>query len=283
MDIDKFKQILDWAGHVRRVMLYVYSDPCMHPLLHMFVQECTDRGIDSWISTVLQATTCKFDKVIEARPTEFRISFAGWDHMSYYQGGAKKEVFNRKIRKVCKLPRYPETDWTMAFHVYRDNQHEIPRAKKLAEKHGLKFVALPCIFMVGEKVVRKDYSEQDLALIDRLVETPEDAIASMKHDRTYCQMWKQITLDACGGIYLCQLLYGDEYLIGNFNTPSVSRNKIIKTMKNHPFCQQCMASGMHTYQYCYEDFTKYDDPIVYAEKKRRKNFTGKPSGSTTVL
>jgi radical SAM protein with 4Fe4S-binding SPASM domain len=239
----------------------------MHPLLHLFVEECNNRGIDSWISTVLQGTTCDFDKVIRARPTEFRISFAGWDHMEYYQKNARRKVFNAKLKKVCSLPQYVDTQWTMAFHVYRDNQHEIPRAKKLAEKYNLKFVALPCIFMVGEKVVLKNYSEQDLALIDRLVETPENAIASMKHDRTYCKMWKQITIDACGDIYLCQLLYEDKYLIGNFNT--FSRSKIIKTMKNHPFCQQCMASGMHTYQECYGEFLEYDDPIAHAERKRR--------------
>jgi radical SAM protein with 4Fe4S-binding SPASM domain len=267
MDLDKFRRILDWAGHVRRVMLYVYSDPCMHPLLHLFVQECTDRGIDSWISTVLQATTCKFDKVIEARPTEFRISFAGWDHMSYYQGGAKKEVFNKKLRRVCKLPRHLETDWTMAFHVYDNNVHEIPRAKKLAEKHGLKFVALPCIFMVGEKVVRKDYSDKDKVLISHLMETPEDAIANMKHDRSYCKMWKQITIDAAGDLYLCQLIYNDDLKLGNFE--DFTRGDVIRAMKNHPFCRQCMVSGMHTYQECYGEFIKYDDPIAYAEKKRR--------------
>jgi len=267
MDLDKFKRILDWAGHVRRVMLYVYSDPCMHPLLHLFVRECYDRGIDSWISTVLQGTTCNFDKVLKEKPTEFRISFAGWDHMEYYQKNARKQVFNRKIRKVCSLPQNVATDWTMAFHVYRDNQHEIPRAKALAEKYKLKFVALPCIFMVGEKIVRKDYSEQDLELISRLVETPEEAIASMKHDRTYCKMWKQITLDAKGDLYLCQLLYQDEFRLGNFE--ELSRSQVLKAMRTHPFCRECMQSGMHTYQECYGEFIKYDDPITYAEKKRR--------------
>ena len=77
MSIATFRQILEWGGLIRRVMLYVYSDACMHPDLHLFVEECRKRGIDTWISTMLQTTTCDFAKVIEARPTEFRISFPG--------------------------------------------------------------------------------------------------------------------------------------------------------------------------------------------------------------
>jgi len=89
MTPDLFRRILDKAERefrVRRVMLYIYSDPCMHKDLHVFVQECTNRGIDTWISTMLQATSCDFAKVIEARPTEFRISFPGLE---------KNELFSK--------------------------------------------------------------------------------------------------------------------------------------------------------------------------------------------
>ena len=277
MNIQTFREILDWVGKIRRVMLYVYSDACMHPNLHLFVQECTDRGIDVWISTMLQSTRCDFEKVIEAKPTEFRISFPGWDHMGFYQPPAKTRLFNKKFKQVVRLPRYSETTWTMAFHLYRDNTAEVETAKALAEDNGLKFVALPSIFMVGEKVVEKNYSEQDLELISHLVETPEEAIARIKKS-DYCQMWKQITLDAKGDIYLCQLLYEDRFRLGNFRDKvpfpnqnlSMSRKYAEHLIKTHPFCNKCTTSGMNVYQNCYSEFIKYDDPVGDAEKRRSK-------------
>jgi radical SAM protein with 4Fe4S-binding SPASM domain len=271
MGIDMFREILDWAGKVRRVMLYVYSDACMHPDLHLFVQECTDRGIDSWISTMLQGSRCDFEKVIEARPTEFRISFPGWERMGYYQNPATTRLFDKKFKQVVRLPRHPETTWTMAYHLYNDNADEAPRAKALAEANGLKFVALPCIFMVGEKVVEKNYSEQDLEFISHLIETPGAVIAHIKKN-DYCMMWKQITLDANGDIYLCQLLYEDRFRIrkyyGSFKYHT--RATVEWWMKTHDFCKKCTASGMNVYQNCYSEFIKYADPVAHAEKRRSR-------------
>lgn len=266
MDFDTFRKVLDWAGHIRRVMLYVYSDPCVVPDLHLYVQECTDRGIDSWISTTLQKSRCDFAKVIEARPTEFRISFAGWNKMARYQKNARVEEFMDILYEVSSLPRHPETQWTLLFQKYRSNAGEVGDAKALADRLGMKFVALPCIFMVGERVVDKLYTPQDQEIIQELIETPEDVLIRVKRTDS-CLMWKQITLNAKGEIYLCQLLYEDRFKIGDFRTHT--RKEIVKLMKSHPYCQECLKVGMNVYQYCYGEITKYDNPVEKAESRRR--------------
>ena len=266
MKIDTFRRILDHAGKVRNVQLYAYSDPCVHPELHLFVQECTDRGITSQISTVLHITKCDFKKVIEARPSEFRISFAGWIYADYYQYPAKPEVFDWNFKRVCALPRHKETIWTMAFHRYKENSYEEHCARIMAINRNLKFVAIPAIFMPCEKVVEKNYSAQDRTLISHLPETPEETITKLKFHDDYCLLWKQIYMDANADVYLCQLIYEERFKLGNFFDTSVK--EWLNLIKTDPFCQKCMKAGGHAYQYCFSSFTEHDDPVGHANKKR---------------
>jgi hypothetical protein len=271
MSFNLFRNILDKAQSeckVRRVQLYGYCDPCTHPDLHLFVQECRDRGIQSMISTMLQTTKCDFAKVIEARPSEFRISFPGWNKMEYYQRGAKPDRFNKKIEEVCVLPRYPETRWTLLFQLYNDNGDELGRAKELAKRLNLDFVVLPAIFMPCEKMVEGYYSEQDKELISHLLETPQENLKRLRFDDDYCLLWKQITLDAKADVYLCQLIYEDRFIIGNFMDTSLK--KLQKTMRKHPFCKPCMKMGAHAYQFLYGDACKYKNMVGVANKKRFK-------------
>lgn len=269
MPLDTFKRFLDKAqseSKIRHIQLYIYSDPCQHPLLHLFLKECTERGIKTWISTMLQTTFCNFEKVIEARPTEFRISMPGWKHMRYYQGGAKVERFDKKFQEVVRLPRYPETTWTMAYHVYRDNQDEIGRARNLAERNGIKFVALPSIFMPMEVYVEGSYSMQDREVIGRMLETPEEATSRMKHS-DYCQCFKQVALDAHLKVYLCQLIYRQDFVIAQ-NFLATPLKELMARQRRHEFCGLCMAKKGNQYQACYSEFVSADDPIADANKKR---------------
>lgn len=239
----------------------------MHRDLHYFVQECTDRGIETWISTMLQVTNCDFEKVIEARPTEFRISYPGFEQMGYYQSPkASVERFKRKLDEVSCLPRHKETTWTLFFHHYRDNSHEIPEAEVLAKEHGLKLVVIPAIFMVLERMIRGDYSESDLKVISRLWETPEEAVSRMKRTDD-CIMWKQLTLGANGEVYLCQLVWSEEFKIAYYlDTPW---KEIRRRMKTHLFCGECLSKGGDQYQSCYAPPATSLDPVGEANAKRR--------------
>jgi MoaA/NifB/PqqE/SkfB family radical SAM enzyme len=270
MTIELFRSILDKAqreGKVRKVQFYAYSDPCLHPDLHLFIQECTDRGIYSAISTMLQTYACDMQKVLDAQPTEFRISWPGWEKMSYYQKGASPERFNRNIEIFKGLTVHAETKLTMAFHLYNDNAHELKQAEALAYTVGAKLTAIPSIFMPCEKVVEKTYTKQDLELISHLNETPEESISRMTWNDSYCLLWKQITIDAEGMVYLCQLVYEDRFKLVPFL--SVPLKRIQDRIKNHSFCNSCMKVGGHVYQYCYDDFVLSDSPVKDANKKRR--------------
>lgn len=272
MSIDLFRRILDKAQSeckVRKVQFYAYSDPCLHPDLHLFIQETTDRGIYSAISTMLQTYKCDMAKVIEARPTEFRISFPGWEKMAYYQRGAKPEVFDKHFPEICSLPRYKETKWNLIFHLYNDNGGEYERVKRLASKWNLHLVALPAIFMPLETMVEKAYTKDDKELISHLLETPEESIGRMKLNESYCYLWKQLAIDANGDTFLCQLVYREEFkLVPFLDHPLKDIQHMIRT---HSFCGKCMKAGGQQYQRCYSDMALFDNPIADADRERRKS------------
>ncbi len=276
MSFDLWTAILDKAQSeckVRKIQLYAYSDPCLVPDLHIFVEDARKRKIPTLISTMLQTTRCDFAKVIEARPHEFRISFPGLGKMEYYQKGAKVETFNKKFKEIMKLPRYPETLWTLVFHLYSDNADEIPVVRLLAEEYNLKLVIIPAIFMVCEKVIEKNYSEQDKELISHLLETPEESISRMKKSN-YCMQFKQITLDANGDVFLCQLVFEDRFKLMNYLDHPLSH--IQKAIRTNSFCNKCMKEGGNVYQACYDDFKPGNDPVGDANKKRHKTWEQEP-------
>ena len=272
MPFDLWKLILDKAQRETKIshaQMYSFSDACLHPELHRFVQEATDRKIGTYMSTMLQRTRCSFAKVIEARPTEFRVSMPGWKHMAYYQKGAKPELFDKTFAEVMRLPRHKETLWSMVFHWYKDNLDEFPAVKKLAEDNGLKLVVIPAIFMIPEKIVSGEYTEQEKELISRLLETPEECVAGMKERTTnYCQCWDQITIDSQGDVMLCQLVYEDRFKLMSFLDNPIS--EIRKAIRSHSFCSGCLAKGVNAYNELYADFTVSEDPIGDMDRFHKK-------------
>jgi radical SAM protein with 4Fe4S-binding SPASM domain len=279
MTIDMFRKILDHTkAPIRRIQMYVYSDPLVHPQADLFYKECFDRRIPSQVSTMLQPLNCDLEKLVEARPTELRISFSGFKHLSEHQKGGTLERFMKNLDRISPLPRYPETEWGMFFHVYKDTVLETSMAKKLAEQHRLRFTALPAIFMPCEKVVEGNYSDLDKQTIAGLLETPDSAIARMKHDHGYCPLQtKQVTIDAKGQVYLCQLVYEDRFILGNYL--DMDLETIQAKIQNHSFCGKCLAKGAHTYQQCYVSPLDTQKDIVEGANKKR----GYPYPSTHNL
>jgi hypothetical protein len=270
MDLPTFIRILDKfrdeGVKIRHIQAYVYSDPFLHPNLDLFVKECTDRGIDTWLSTMLQTTKADFAKVIEARPTEFRVSMPGLTHMRYYQKGADPNVFIKNFVDVCKLPRHKETKWTFVYHLYKDNGgKDLEVARAMAEANGFKFVVLSAIFMPLEKMVEESYTEQDEELISHLLHTPEEAASLMKRT-DYCPLWKHITLDAEANVFLCELIYEQRFKMGSLFSRSI--HEWLDAIKSDPFCGKCIAKKANTYQLCYSEIAKSKDPVGDANRKR---------------
>jgi len=269
MPFEKFVKILDKAQSetkIRHLQAYMYSDAALHPELDRFIAECSKRKIKTWLSTMGEATKCDWAKVIEARPTEMRISMSGWENMSYYQTGSNPDVFDKNFAYLMTLPRYKETTWSLLFQWYRTNDHEYERAEKLAKDNNLKFVPIKAIFMPLEKFVDQTYTKQDREIISHMWESPEEAAKTMKRSKS-CLNWKQVAIDANGDVFLCQLVFEDRFKLVNYLDYPLKEIK--KMMREHDFCDKCLKCGANELQFCYSEITKSKDPQGEADKKRR--------------
>jgi hypothetical protein len=274
MDLDTFRRILDKAQKeckVWKVQLYRFSDPLIHPTIHEFVEECVRRGLRCSTSSFLQGTNCDWDKLAASKVTEFRVSFSGWKNMHIYQKPATTERFLKKFDMVAQLPWAKETAKVMFFHKYKDNLDEIERAKVLCESHGFKFVTFPATMMVYDHII-EGYTDEDQGTLAMLTETPEQNIA--RHRRKpdandFCSMQeREVILDAYGNMRLCQLMYKEKYVIGNFlETPLAEMRKKIM---QHPMCPKCKAKGVGHYALIFNDPAVDVDTVAVANKGKYK-------------
>lgn len=270
MSLDTFKRILDKAQsecNVWKIQLYRWSDPLMHPDIHLFIEECRKRGIPSSTSSFLQSTLCDWEKVAASGVTEFRVSFSGWRKMHIYQAPATAERFIRKFDMLSALKWHPDTAKVFFFHEYKDNADEIPYAREMAEVSGFKFVTFPATFMVYDRII-EGYTEEDLKTIAMLTETPEENIA--RHRRKpdandWCSMQeREVVLDSYGRMNLCQMMFPKQYQMGDFLTTPLSELRA-KVMQ-HSMCPRCKAKGVGHYALIFSDPAKDEDTVAVANE-----------------
>ena len=271
MMMDVFRKVLDKAESeckIRKVQLYRWCDPLLHPLVHEFVEECVRRGIRASVSSDLQATTCDFPKLMLSGLAEFRVSFSGWRGMHYYQRPATPEKFFKKFDYINSLPCHSSTKKVMFFHIYKDNEDEVHRARVIAGANRYEFVAFPATYMMYDRIVNQSYLPEDEEILRRLLETPEENIARFKHrprHDDYCELQeKEVVLDSYGRMKQCQLMgFWDEYNRGDFLT--IPMKDIRKKIMTDPMCPRCKATGVPTYSLIFADPAVAEDPISSAD------------------
>jgi len=268
MHPDKFIEMLDKIlkiHKIRYLMFYNHSDSLLHPDLDRLIRICNVRKIPVSLATVMQVVRCDLEKVIDAKPAEFRLGWSGWKNCNMYQKGFTMERLMKHLAITDKLPRYPETRWTLFFHSYKDNVDEVEPAKQFAKDHGFEFVLIPAIFQSLEKIVRKDYSEQDKQTIAWMWETPEEMLKRVRQTN-YCPLIRKwLNFDAQGNATLCNNLYPAEFCVGNIFNDSVQ--EIQTRMEEHPFCGDCKAIGVHQMHACYKNPLHYINPVQEGYKR----------------
>jgi len=282
MSIKTFVEILDKLEHkdklkIYKIQLYRWSDPLLHPDLHLFIRECNRRGIRSATSSVLQAMNCDLEKVLAAEPTEFRVSFSGWKSMHIHQKGARPQRFIDNLVKISKIPTSPNTERIFFFHRYKDNLDEEADARILAYTYGFKFVAFEATYMLYDRIVEnytgdKPYTEAEKVEIGRLTETPEQNIARLRKKpcvTDYCRMQsEEITLDSHGRVQQCQMMYPAKYIQGNILDEPMK--DIRARILTNDFCKKCKMSGVIPYSKIFGDPAMTDDPKAIADTFKYK-------------
>lgn len=145
MDADLMEKILDkikLENPEAIVFLYGNSEPFLNPRLPECIASIKSRGLNAQFSTNLNYVD-RLDETLAANPDMIIISLSGFTQEIYqrgHQGGQIEKVkanmrliaeANAKIGQRIKI--------AVNYHVYNDNEHELPLMQEYAKNLGIEF------------------------------------------------------------------------------------------------------------------------------------------------
>jgi MoaA/NifB/PqqE/SkfB family radical SAM enzyme len=145
MDWDLMERIIDKIASENPhaiVFLYGNSEPFLHPRLPEVIQAVNKRGLHCEMSTNLNYVH-HVDEVLAARPDFIIISLSGFTQEVYEKGHAggkidkvkaNMEVISAALGRCANPPKV-----SVNYHIYKDNEHELPLMKQYAENLGIGF------------------------------------------------------------------------------------------------------------------------------------------------
>ena len=143
MPLDHFTHLLDQLDGNPLIQLEGSGEAFLAKDLHLYVQECTNRGFKTFVKTNGTFTVESIEKVIEAGLNYIRFSIIGYDresynnHMSvdnYYNVVENIEICKQTIKKFnsnCEVSLYH----LLTHDIQQDD--EIQKYKLLSQKFGI--------------------------------------------------------------------------------------------------------------------------------------------------
>jgi radical SAM protein with 4Fe4S-binding SPASM domain len=144
----QFKAMLDALGpQVKRLMLYNWGESLLNPAIYEMFAEAAARGIATTVSTNFSLGPAHFsrahaERLVRSGLAELQVSFGGVTQETYglYRVGGRLELVLENLRLLLDAKRrlgaeLPAVVWL--FHVHRQNQADVPRARALADELGI--------------------------------------------------------------------------------------------------------------------------------------------------
>jgi hypothetical protein len=280
MDMDLMERILDkMQSENPNAIVFTYgnSEPFLHPKLAECITAIKRRGLHPEMSTNLNYIN-RVEDVLEAHPDLIIISLSGWTQDVYVKGHAGGNIEKVKANMMTLAhannarPLANRVNIQVNYHVYTDNEHEIPLMKEYATNLGIGFFTSFARAISMENAVNycrsKDPnstpyetregefnlnllpqpSPQYLNAISRMHIPPEKAVEMYK-DKPFhrvCpigQMFQFIRHD--GQISLCACVADRRINMGNYLDQT--QDKLQEDRIGHPMCKQCLKSRMSYY------------------------------------
>lgn len=147
MSDEMMQQILDKIRNENNqaiVFLYGNSEPFLHPRLPECINAVKSHGLRCEISTNLNYLA-RVQEVLDAKFDFMIISLSGFTQDVYVKGhhGGNIEKVKANMRVIAELnnqiPLSQRRTISVNYHVYNDNEHEIPLMKEYATNLGLGF------------------------------------------------------------------------------------------------------------------------------------------------
>ena len=229
MDYELFKDTIDQIHQsCMWLTLYSWGEPFLNPHIHDFVGYAHRRGIGTIISTNLNKplNETMAENIIRSGLDIMIISLDGTTQEVYQQyrvNGllsrvtANIELLARKKRQLGM--QTPRLEWQ--FIVMRQNEHQIPEARRMAERLGVDSIVF--------KKVDFPHKMESPELSERWLPTSPDYLRARPFDKPYeengdrCwRLWRSAVVNWDGGFAPCCYLTDKAHDFGDVNEHSVA-------------------------------------------------------------
>src|SRR5262245_612361 len=294
MDMELMEKILDKIKAENPnaiVFTYGNSEPFLHPNLPECLTAIKSRGLHPELSTNLNVVRRVAD-VLAARPDLIIISLSGYTQEVYVKGhaGGDIEKVKANMRVIAEannaLPQSQRVNIQVNYHVYRDNDHEIPLMKEYAKNLGIGMFTSYARAISMENAIqycrhhdleatpfeiqegRPDYNhmlppvgDTYKAAMERIHISPLVAREMYKDipDHKVCPIgWMFTFIRHDGKTSMCACVADRRLTLGDYLV--TSQDELIKQRTGHPICQQCTKYKMR-YYFHIVDRDKWVSPI----------------------
>jgi MoaA/NifB/PqqE/SkfB family radical SAM enzyme len=244
-----FKKFVDKYNHfIERIQLSNYGEPFLNTKIFKIIKYAENKGIKTSADTNLNYfNESMAEKLIKSGMSELTISIDGVTNESYSKyrvnGDLNKVISN--IKRINKFKRKynsdkPKLNWQ--FIVFSHNEHEINRAKGMAEKLNMHFyIKRGLNFGQNFSLPSQKYRINTSYILEK-----------------YCyQLWHLPTINYNGNLLGCCILFDEKYHFGNifkegffyvYNNKKMraARRIILKKLKkaniSSIYCSKCWVS-----------------------------------------
>lgn len=228
LDFKDFKKIMDEIGeYLIQVMLYNWGEPLLNEDIFDMVRVAESKGISTVMSTTLTSLDEETKRELISSGLDILIvslDGASQETVEKYQQGNdfKKVIENMKAIQEAKRKlntTSPSLQWRYIVNKY--NEHEIPKARKMAKKMGanLELAPISCdmyreIFMTPEEQFedakpwlpeKEKYSLYDYEKGRRKKILENDC----------SNLWRHAVINWDGSVFPCCWVHDPEYSFGN--------------------------------------------------------------------
>lgn len=271
MKFELFKQIIDQLkDNLLSINLYSWGEPLLNPDLIAMIKYAKEinKNIKIVTSTNLNIRDDKLlQDLIKSEIGEIIVSCDGATPETYakYRVGGDFNLVMQNIKLLLSFKKEinSKTDIVWNFLVFKHNEHEIEKAKKLARSIGVPLRIAKMRTYMREEIL-KPHKDSIKKYKDWIPDKAEysaydkETGSTKKVIKTCRKPWQEISINWDGKVFPCCAVYGDEYSFADikendikhiWNNPiyiEARRQIIDKKRKVTTICGICRNNGfMH--------------------------------------
>ncbi len=206
-----FKRIIDYFDDsLQHINLFNWGEPLLNGSIVEMIEYAASHEIETDIHSTLNfASTGLLENLVGSGLTRFTVSLDGASeetYQGYRKGGSFRVVYDHLRLLVDKQKELgnKHTNIIWKFLVFRHNQHEIEKAKGMADELGIA-INFAYATAFGEYVsTLEEYNGTDF-----------NKKYSRQYDPQCSQLWKSPTIHSNGDVLPCCQTYHSKYVLGN--------------------------------------------------------------------